>query len=139
MSDVIEHGPPDGSSPLLPRADPERPVPWRTILAVAVVVLVGYVGFQLAQELGRVFAWLTVAAFFAVVLTPAVDFLQVRLRLRRGVATALVFITGIALIAGLLYALIRPIVDQVSEFVDSLPELVDDAKTGEGWVGELIT
>ena len=138
MSDVTEHGPPDGSSPLLPQADPDRPVPWRTILATGLVVLLGYVGYQLARELARVVAWLLVAGFFALVLTPAVDFLQLRLRLRRGVATALVFITGIALLAGMLYALIRPIIEQVSDFVDSLPELVEDAEAGEGWVGELI-
>jgi predicted PurR-regulated permease PerM len=136
-SDEVE-GPPDGSSPLLPAADPSRPVPWRTILATVFVVGATFVLYELVSELGRVITWLVVALFFAVVLTPAVDLLQVRLRLRRGVATAIVFITVFGLLAGMLYAFIRPIVDQVSEFVDDLPELVDDAEAGEGFVGGIV-
>lgn len=131
-------GPPDGSSPLLPAADPDRPIPWRTILATVFVVGATFLLYELFRELANVVTWLLVAGFFAVILTPAVDFLQVRARMRRGVATAVVFITVFALIGGMLYAFIRPIVDQVSEFVDSLPELVDDAQSGQGWVGELI-
>src|SRR4051812_36467076 len=117
----------DGGSPLLPRADPNRPIPWRTILASVFVVGVAYLGFQLARELARIIAWLVVAGFFAIVLTPAVDLVQRRFNLRRGVATAIVFVVGLLLIAGMLYAFIRPIVDQVSSFVDNLPKAVDDA------------
>jgi predicted PurR-regulated permease PerM len=131
-------GPPDGSSPLLPAADPLRPVPWRTILATVFVVGATYLGYQLVRELGQVITWILVAGFFAVVLTPAVDLLQLRLKLRRGVATAIVYVTVFALIGGMLYAFIRPIVDQVSDFVDSLPELVDDAQHGKGWVGGIV-
>jgi predicted PurR-regulated permease PerM len=131
-------GPPDGSSPLLPAADPLHPIPWRTILATVFVVGGTYLGYQLVRELGQVITWVIVAGFFAVVLTPAVDLVQVRLNLRRGVATAIVFVTVFAVIGGMLYAFIRPIVDQVGDFVDSLPELVDDAQNGEGWVGEIV-
>jgi predicted PurR-regulated permease PerM len=134
----VEHGPPDGSSPLLPAADPARPVPWRTIFATVFVVGATYVAYELVRELAKVITWLVVAGFFAVILTPAVDLLQARARMRRGVATAVVFITVFAVIGGMLYAFIRPIVDQTSEFVDSLPELVDDAQEGRGWVGELV-
>jgi predicted PurR-regulated permease PerM len=141
MSDPIEdevEGPPDGSSPLLPQADPLHPVPWRTILATVFVVGLTYLGFQLAKELTRIFAWLLVAGFFALVLTPAVDLLVRRFRMRRGVATAIVFITGLLRIAGMLYAFIRPIVDQVSAFIDNLPKTLDDAQNGRGWVGHLV-
>jgi predicted PurR-regulated permease PerM len=130
--------PPDGGSPLLPRADPDRPVPWRTIIATVFVVGVAYLGFQVLRELTRIIAWLFVAGFFAIVLTPPVDYLQNRFRLRRGVATAVVFTIGIILVGGMLYAFIRPVVDQVSGFVDSLPKLVDDAQHGRGWVGHLV-
>lgn len=133
-----DEGPPDGSSPLLPAADPNNPVPWRTILATVFVVGLAYLGFQLAKELTRIFAWIVVAAFFALVLTPAVDLLQRRFRMRRGLATALVFVTGLLLIAGMLYAFIRPIVDQVSGFIDNLPKALDDAQHGRGWVGNLV-
>jgi predicted PurR-regulated permease PerM len=135
--DTVE-GPPDGSSPLLPAADPLRPIPWRTILASVFVVGATFLLYELVRELGRIITWVVVSGFFAVVLTPAVDWVQVRLKLRRGVATAIVFVSVLAIIGGMLYAFIRPIVDQVNDFVDSLPELVDDAQHGEGWVGEIV-
>jgi predicted PurR-regulated permease PerM len=123
---------------LLPAADPRRPVPWRTILASVFVVGLAFLGFQVLKELSRVIAWLAVAGFLAVVLTPAVDLLQQRGRLRRGVATAIVFLVGIGMLAGMMYMFIRPIVDQASDFIDDLPELVDRAQRGEGWAGELV-
>ena len=135
--DEIE-GPPDGSSPLLPRKDPNNPIPWRTIFAAVFVVGATYVLYELARELAKVITWLVVAGFFAVILTPAVDALQTRFRLRRGLATAIVFITVFALIGGMLYSFIRPVVDQVSEFVDDLPEIVEDAEQGRGWLGEQL-
>ena len=113
-------------------------MPWRTILASVFVVGLAFLGFEVLKELSRVIAWLAVAGFLAVVLTPAVDLLQQRGRLRRGVATAIVFLVGIGMLAGMLYMFIRPIVDQASDFIDDLPELVDRAQRGEGWAGELV-
>lgn len=115
-----------------------RPIPWRTILAVIGMVLLAFVTFLLLRELSRVIAWLVVAGFFTVVLTPAVDALQRRFHLRRALATALVFLVGLLLTGGLLYTFIRPVVDQVSEFVDDLPEQVREAREGQGPLGGIV-
>ena len=88
--------------------------------------------------LWKVVSYLLVALFFAVVLTPAVDFLQFRARMRRGVATLLVCLVAFALLAGLGYAFVRPLVDQGQKFADNLPEMIEDAQNGEGQIGELI-
>lgn len=89
-------------------------------------------------SLWKVVSYLLVAMFFAVVLTPAVDFLQHRARMRRGVATLLVCIVAFASLAGLAYAFVRPLVDQGQKFADNLPEMIEDAENGEGQIGELI-
>ena len=129
--------PSDGLA-LLPRADPSHPVPWRTIVATITCVVVVLLGYLLLRQLGRVIAWLVVAAFVAVVLAPAVDVVQRRLRMRRAPATAVVFLLGLGLVGGMMYVFIRPIVDQVDTFVASLPELVDDAREGRGAIGRFI-
>lgn len=123
---------------LLPRSDPLHPVPWRTILATIASVVVTYLSYLLLRQLSRIIVWVVVAAFFAVVLTPAVDIVQHRLRARRALATALVFLTGLGLVAGMLFVFIRPIVAQVDTFVGSLPELVADAREGRGAIGSFI-
>ena len=88
--------------------------------------------------LGPVVAYLVVALFFSIVLTPPVDVLVRKAKMRRGLATLLVFVAGLGILAGLMYAFISPIVDQAQNFADDLPQYVDDAQKGEGTIGELV-
>src|SRR3712207_4015633 len=115
-----------------------RPVPVRTILATIGLVLATVVSLYLVVVLARIIALLIVAGFFAVVLNQPVSFLHRRLHLRRGLATTLVYLLGLALVSGLLYLIIRPLVDQVRDFSDNFPEYVREARAGEGPVGGLV-
>ncbi|MEO5678461.1 MAG: AI-2E family transporter, partial [Acidimicrobiales bacterium] len=96
-------------------------VPWRTILAVLFVVLASAFAVITLRRLGRIITWFVVAAFFAAILTPAVDFLNRKVKMPRIVATLIVFLFGMAAMAAMLYAFIRPLVDQAYEFSDNLP------------------
>src|SRR5438132_10311631 len=95
-----------------------RPVPWRTIFAVVGTVLGTAVGALVLWELRKIITWLLIAAFLAIILNPAVDFGERRLHLRRGLSILLVFLLAIGLFAAMLYAFIRPIVDQSQEFAN---------------------
>ena len=122
--------------------EPRRSVDVRHVALTTVVVVavaLGSYGAVLAVgRLWRIVTYLLVALFFAVILTPAVDFLQERARLRRGIATALVVVTGLVALSGLIYAFVKPLVDQGTKFSDSVPEMVDDAQKGKGPVGRLV-
>lgn len=107
-------------------------------MASIAMVLATVAGLWLLDHLSKIVVWLVIAGFFAVVLNPAVDFLQYRARMRRGLATLVVFMLGMAALALLLYSFIRPIVDQASEFADNFPEYVEDAQSGEGQIGRLV-
>lgn len=115
------------------------PIPWRVIFASIASVVAVYTAFVLLRDLARIVTWLVIAAFFAVVLTPPVDFLVRRLRFRRALATLVVFLTGFALFAAMMYTFVRPIVDQSNKFVDNFPRYVADAKAGRGPIGDLVT
>jgi predicted PurR-regulated permease PerM len=117
---------------------PSQPVPWRTILAVVGVVLAVVAAWWMLTELSRIVAWIVIAAFVAVILNPAVDFLEHRGKVRRGLATLIVFIVGVAVFAAMIYAFVRPIVDQSQEFARNFPEYVEDAKAGRGPVGGIV-
>jgi predicted PurR-regulated permease PerM len=97
-----------------------------------------FVAYKLFLSITRIVTLLAVAAFFTIVLAPAVDFLEHRGRLRRGLATLVVFLVGLGLLAGMLYAFIRPLVDQASTFASDLPGFVEDAKDGKGPAGSII-
>jgi predicted PurR-regulated permease PerM len=114
------------------------PVPWRTIWATIGSVVLTLAGLLVLRELTRIIAWLVVALFFAVVLNPAVDFLEQRTHVRRGISTAIVVVVGIAAVSGMLYAFVAPLIDQGQQFADDLPGYVEDARNGRGTIGELV-
>jgi predicted PurR-regulated permease PerM len=122
----------------VPDTPPAQPVPWRTIFASVGTVLVALLVVFLVRELSRILAWLVVAGFFAVVLAPAVDFIERRFRMRRGLATSIVFFAVLGLVLAMLTAFIVPVAHQVTKFSDQLPHYIEDAKNGEGAVGDLI-
>src|SRR5579871_2195435 len=120
------------------RAGARAPVPWRTILAAIALAAGAYLLWLFVVATQRELTWLVVAGFFAVVLSPLVDFLVRRARLRRTLAALIVFVVGFATIGGLLYLLIRPIVDEVNKLVNDFPRLVQDAQAGKGPIGHLV-
>lgn len=112
-------------------------VPTRAILTTIGLVLATSAAIILTWQLRRIIAFVLIAAFFATVLSPVVDMLT-RLRFRRGLATTIVFFTGVALFSAMAYAFVRPVYDESRKFADDLPGFVERAKTGEGRVGSLI-
>ena len=119
-------------------ADQRTPVPVRTILATIGLVVATYLLLRAVVLLAHIETLLVIAAFFAVVLTPAVDLVRRKLHVSRGLSTAIVFIVGLGLVAGMLYAFIRPLVDEGREFADNFPTYVSDAREGRGSVGRLV-
>ena len=118
-------------------AERRQPVPWRTIFAVIGAVVGVYLLYQVIVELRRILTWIIVAAFFAVLLTPAVDLLE-RARIRRALGTLIVFLVSFGLLTAMLYTFIRPIAREVNTFVNDFPEFVEDAQEGRGPTGRLV-
>ena len=75
-----------------------------------------------------------VAALFALALNPAVEFFVAR-NLPRGSAAVVVFVLALALLALLGLLLIPPLVDEVTKFVNALPNIVASASEGHGPLG----
>jgi predicted PurR-regulated permease PerM len=109
----------------------------RSVFVILAGVLAFSVGVLLFWELRRIIGLVVIAAFFATILNPMVDILT-RLKMRRGIATAIVFLLGVAAFSGLIYTFVRPIYDAGQSFARDIPGFVERAKTGEGRVGELI-
>src|SRR6266446_3461164 len=115
------------------------PVPVRQTLGIIGLVLASLLAVYLVIHLQRIISWLVIAVFFAVVLTPPVNFLERRLHFRRALAALVVFLLGLGLFAAMIYSFVRPLVDQGNHFINNLPTYVEDAKAGRGPVGRLVT
>ncbi|BCB90521.1 AI-2E family transporter [Phytohabitans suffuscus] len=110
----------------------------RRTLTVIGLVLVTALLLLLVMRTGRVLVWIAVAAFFAVALNPAVDWLRRRLAwCPRWLATLAVFLALLLLVAGLVAALVVPLVREGGQLYDQFPHVTRDIQAGRGPVGRL--
>jgi predicted PurR-regulated permease PerM len=112
-------------------------VPLRTILTVDAVVIVTWVLYRLVGRLREVILWILIAAFIALVLNPAVNFLQ-RHRFRRGPAIGVVFAGAAIVFAGLLGLFGYPLVNSLTHVAKSLPTMVQQVQKGHGWLAHTL-
>ncbi len=82
--------------------------------------------WALAKAAGKVLLIFVVAAVIALILNPAVAFLQ-RSRLPRGLAVLAVYLAFFLTLAGIGFLLANPISEQVRTFTNNLPHLVNEA------------
>lgn len=114
-------------------------VPVRTIAATIAMVLATAVLLYLLYDARRIVTWIIVAAFFAVALYPVVGWVERRVTGgRRALATLLVFVAGLLLLAGLVTAFTVPLAKEATNFAQQFPQLVQDARAGRGPVGNLL-
>ena len=108
----------------------------RTVLTVlGIVVLVGF-GLVLVYLAWRVLTWILIAAVLATALNPAVEVIEQR-GMRRGPAAGIVFGTALLVVSGIGYLVIPPVVTQVTDFVNAVPDFIDDLTAGRGPFGWL--
>jgi predicted PurR-regulated permease PerM len=109
----------------------------RAILVVIGIVLATAAALWLVWLTKGVLLWILIAAFLATALNPAVDWLHRHAVKRRGLAVAFVFLTALAVIAGIGATLVPTLVDEVNDFSKAVPDYVDDLTKGEGPLGFL--
>jgi predicted PurR-regulated permease PerM len=109
--------------------------PQTVFLVLGLTVLVGMT-LLLVYLAWNVLTWIIVAMFLAVALNPAVEALE-RRGLGRPLAATLVFALALLVLTGIGFLVIPPLVTQVSDFVDAVPDFVDDLTAGRGPFGWL--
>ena len=112
-----------------PFGRPGRPMnqrsPFRVGFSTAVGVGLAYLLYRALIDARSVLVLVVVSAFLAIGLNPTVSRLE-RLGMRRGVAVGIVFL-GVALFFSLFgYAILPPVVEQVSRIVQQLPHFIQE-------------
>jgi predicted PurR-regulated permease PerM len=115
-----------------------NPIPWKTIWATIGIVLAALAVIELILALKLLIGLVVIATFFAIVLSPAVSGLA-RAGIRRGLATSLVFVIGLAAIAGLGYLFIHPLYQEATRLGNQVPDLLAKTQAGKGPLGGLIS
>jgi predicted PurR-regulated permease PerM len=106
-------------------AEPARAVVprWVQLVLLPLALLVLY---ALAKAAGKVLLIFVVAGVIALILNPAVAFVQ-RRRLPRGLAVLAVYLAFFMTLAGIGVLLANPISNQVRTFTHNLPQIVNEA------------
>jgi predicted PurR-regulated permease PerM len=117
---------------------PERVVSFRprTILIVLGITLLVLFLLTFLYLAWHVISWIMIAVFLALALNPAVEFFE-RKGLRRGLAAGTVFLLALAAIGLLGFLVIPPLVSQVRDFIEAVPDFIDELTAGRGPLGFL--
>ncbi|MGH3134506.1 MAG: AI-2E family transporter [Gaiellaceae bacterium] len=108
----------------------------RTVLSVlGIAVLVG-LALLLAYLAWQVLTWILIAIVLAAALNPAVEAFE-RRGMRRGWAATVVFGLALLLVSAIGFLVVPPLVTQVSDFVEAVPDFIDDLTAGRGPLGFL--
>jgi predicted PurR-regulated permease PerM len=113
------------SAPAPPAERPPRVVVprWVQLVVLPLSVLAAW---ALAKAAGKVLLVFIIAGLIALILNPAVAFVQ-RSRLPRGLAVLAVYLGFFLSLAGIGFLLANPISDQVRTFSNNLPSIVNEA------------
>ena len=108
----------------------------KTVFVVfGIAVLVGLALF-LVLLAWHVLTWILIAALLAVALNPAVEWFEHR-GLKRGYAASIVFALALLVLTAIGFLVIPPLVRQVTDFVNTIPDFIDDLTAGRGPFGWL--
>ena len=108
----------------------------RTIfLVLGIAVLVGLV-LVLGYLAWHVLTWILIAILLAAALNPAVEWFEQR-GLSRLWAASLVFFLALLVLTAIGFLVIPPLVSQVTDFINAVPDYIDDLTAGRGPLGFL--
>jgi predicted PurR-regulated permease PerM len=106
--------------------------------AVTIAIIDLNVGILVGLWVLRKIVLYTVIAFFlAILLSPATRFMT-RRGLSHGLATTVVFLVGLVVMAGLVYLFASPLLTAANNFGKQIPSLIKNAQHGHGWLGHLV-
>jgi len=91
-------------------------------------LIVAYMVYLSLDTIRGTLIVLAVAALLAIGLDPSVGWLM-RRGLRRGGAVAVVFLALLAVLGGALYAIVPPVVSEVTSFVTTIPNLITNLQS----------
>jgi predicted PurR-regulated permease PerM len=111
----------------------------RTIFAVLGIVLAVAALLEIIWLARQVLTWIVIALFLAIALDPFVNLLMRRGIRRRGLAIGMTYLLLAIVIVGLGASFIPTLVSEVNDFVDAVPDYVEDLTEGRGRLGFLET
>jgi len=103
-----------------PRHPTDRPSPYSVLIATIFAILLLLFVYSVADVLLMVF----VAALFSLYLGGIADFLQARFNMPRGLGLAIAMLITIAVVAGVGFLVVPPVLGQTQDLISTLPRQI---------------
>lgn len=98
----------------------------RTVVRIVVIVVLTFLGILFISRIANALVLIFLSAFLAVSLNPAVSWISKHLHIKSRVrATGIAYIIVLTAIAGFLYLVVPPLVRQVNDFAQALPNNIE--------------
>ena len=98
----------------------------RTVVRIVVIVVLTFLGILFISKIASALVLIFLSAFLAVSLNPAVSLISKHLHIKSRVrATGIAYIIVLTAIAGFLYLVVPPLVRQVNDFAQALPNNIE--------------
>lgn len=111
----------------------------RTIIRIMIVVVLFLVALRFFEALARPMTLVFVSAFLAVAINPPVNYLSRKIfKGNRVASTGIAYLIVVAIIGLFLWALVPPMVRESGEFIENMPEYIDQVTEGDHFVGQFI-
>ncbi len=111
----------------------------KTLIRILVFIIGTILLFKFISNIIHPLTLIFVSIFLAIALNPFVNFVKKHLKIKkRGVATAVSYVTVIVVL-GIFFALvIPPFIEQTIDFLKNIPNNIQNLQNSSGWIGDLI-
>lgn len=113
-----------------------------TVIRVLILVLLSLMALAAVQKAAPALLLIFTAFFLALALNAPVHWLAERIpgkrKGSRTIATAVSFLIIVLLLAGFVASIVPPIIRQSSNFIDAAPRLIEEARSTDGQIGQII-
>ncbi len=110
-----------------------------TVIRVLAVALGFFLLLKFVAAITQALTLIAIAVFLALALNSPVSSIASKItKGRRGIATGIAYLIVVGLIAAFIWTIVPPLATQTGEFLDNLPEYIEELSSGDGRVAELI-
>lgn len=112
----------------------------KTVVRVVVIIVATYLALKFVSRIGHPLTLIFISAFLAIALNPAVSWISRHLKIKsRGAATAIAYVSVVALLTAFIITIVPPLFGQTRDFVTSLPNTIEDMHNENSGLGRFVT
>ncbi|MCA9329538.1 AI-2E family transporter [Candidatus Saccharibacteria bacterium] len=111
----------------------------KTVIRILLLIVATFLGIRFVLSISHALTLIFSSVFLAIALNPAVSWISRKLRIKsRATATGIAYVSVLVVLIAFMSAVIPPLVRQTSDFISTIPNIIEDSRSADTGVGRLI-